>query len=175
MKARIKLFTFLFIAILIPSHVVAEGFKAGFVNAIELLDKAPQTKSAKEKVEREFKSRDNDLVNKQKGLRRQEEKLKRDGSTMTSSARKKLEADIARIRRDLKRDLDDFREDFSLARNRELANVQKHIYDAIVKLAKKEKFDLIVGDSVIYASKKIDVTEQVLKILREEFKKNAGK
>jgi len=149
--------------------------KIGFVNPVDLLDKAPQTRAAKEKVELEFKVRDTDLVNKQKELRRQEEILKRDGSTMSNEARKKLEVDISKTRRELQRDLDDFREDFSLARNREMAKLQKYINEAIVKLAKDEEFDLIVGDSVVYASERIDVTEKVLKILREEFKKNVGK
>lgn len=157
------------------SNSYAAGSKIGFVNPIELLDKAPQTKSAKEKVEREFKSRDNDLVNKQKELRREEEKLKRDGSTMSSSVRQKLESKISRIRRELKRDLDEFREDFSIARNREMAKLQKRINEAIIKLAKDEKYDLIVGDSVVYASPTIDITEKVLKILRAQYKKNAGK
>ncbi len=153
----------------------AEMSKIGFVNPVDLLDKAPQTRAAKEKVELEFKVRDTDLVNKQKELRRQEEILKRDGSTMSNEARKKLEVDISKTRRELQRDLDDFREDFSLARNREMAKLQKYINEAIVKLAKDEEFDLIVGDSVVYASERIDVTEKVLKILREEFKKNVGK
>ena len=80
---------FCFIAF--PALTMAEGAKIGFVNAIVLLDKAPQTKAAKEKVEREFKARDNQLVNAQKELRQQEEKLKRDGSTMSSADRQKLE------------------------------------------------------------------------------------
>ena len=153
----------------------AASIKIGFVDPIRLLDAAPQTKSAKDKVEREFKARDNELVNKQKKLRRDEEKLKRDGSTMSAAERKKLENSIARARRELKRDLADFREDFSLARNREMGNLQKRINDAIVKLAKDEKYDLILGDSIIYASDKIDVTDKILKILRADFKKNAGK
>jgi outer membrane protein len=158
-----------------PALTMAEGAKIGFVNAIVLLDKAPQTKAAKEKVEREFKSRDNQLVNAQKELRQEEEKLKRDGSTMSSADRQKLEAKISRLKRELKRDLTDFREDFSIARNREMGKLQKRINEAIIKLAEQEKFDLIVGDSVIYASKRIDITEKVLKILRENFKNNAGK
>jgi outer membrane protein len=158
-----------------PVMSMAEGAKIGFVNPVQLLDKAPQTKSAKEKVEREFKKRDNQLVNAQKDLRTKEEKLKRDGSTMSSSERQKLESDIARIRRDLKRDLTDFREDFSIARNREMGKLQKRINEAIIQLAKDEKFDLIVGDSVVYASPTIDITEKVLKILRTKFKKDAGK
>jgi Skp family chaperone for outer membrane proteins len=44
-----------------------------------------------------------------------------------------------------------------------------------VKLAKDEKYDLIVGDSIVYASEQINITEKVLKILRANFKKNAGK
>ena len=147
--------------------------RIGFVNPIALLDKAPQTKAAKEKVEQEFKDRDNELVNKQKELREREETLKRDGSTMSVDERRKLESDITKARRDIKRDLDEFREDFSLARNREMAKLQKHINEAIVKLAKDEKFDLIVGDSVVYASERIDITEDVLKILSAEFEKSA--
>lgn len=160
---------------LFPGSYGWAAAKIGFVNPIELLDKAPQTKAAKEKVEREFKARDNDLVAKQKELRREEDKLKRDGSTLSSTARQKLESKISRIRRELKRDLDEFREDFSLARNREMGKLQKRINEAIVKLAKEEKFDLIVGDSVVYASPSIDITEKVLKILRGEFKSGAGK
>jgi outer membrane protein len=158
-----------------PSIAMAAGAKIGFVNPIVLLDKAPQTKAAKEKVEQEFKTRDNQLVNEQKKLRREEEKLKRDGSTMSSTDRQKLESKIARLKRELKRNLDEFREDFSLARNREMGKLQKRINEAIVKLAKDEKYDLIVGDSIVYASEQINITEKVLKILRANFKKNAGK
>jgi outer membrane protein len=68
-----------------PSIAMAAGAKIGFVNPIVLLDKAPQTKAAKEKVEQEFKTRDNQLVNEQKKLRREEEKLKRDSGLMRPS------------------------------------------------------------------------------------------
>ena len=64
---------------------------------------------------------------------------------------------------------------FRERRNREMGKLQKRINEAIIKLAEEEKFDLIVGDSVIYASKRIDITDKVLKILRENFKNNAGK
>ena len=175
MNTALKILVMVFCFIAFPALTMAEGAKIGFVNAIVLLDKAPQTKAAKEKVEREFKARDNQLVNAQKELRQQEEKLKRDGSTMSSADRQKLEATIARLKRELKRDLTDFREDFSIARNREMGKLQKRINEAIIKLAEEEKFDLIVGDSVIYASKRIDITDKVLKILRENFKNNAGK
>jgi outer membrane protein len=145
--------------------------RIGYVDPVKLLDKAPQTQAAKDQVEKEFKPRDTQLVAQQKELRNKEEQLKRDGGTMSSSTRQKLETDISRLKREIKRDLDDFREDFTLARNRIMAKLQKRINEAIVKLAKNENYDLIVGDSVIFASKNIDVTDKILKILREEFKK----
>lgn len=149
--------------------------RIGYVDPVKLLDKAPQTQAAKDQVEKEFKPRDTQLVAQQKQLRNKEEKLKRDGGTMSSSARQKLETEISRLKREIKRDLDDFREDFTLARNRIMAKLQKRINEAIVKLAKNEKYDLIVGDSVIFASQRIDVTDKILKILREEFKKGNNK
>ncbi|RLA03198.1 MAG: OmpH family outer membrane protein [Gammaproteobacteria bacterium] len=175
MNKYLKIIILSVFVLMLPSSLLAAGAKIGFVNPIVLLDKAPQTKAAKEKVEKEFKSRDNQLVKAQKGLRKEEEKLKKDGTTMSSSSRQKLESKISRLKRELKRDLTDFREDFSIARNREMSKLQKRINEAIVKLAKDEKFDLIVGDSVVYASDRIDITEKVLVILRAKFKKNAGK
>lgn len=176
MNIKPFIFSFFYLFLLLSSpNALAQNFKIGFVNYVQLLDRAPQTQAAKEKVEHEFKSRDSGLVNKQKNLRREEEKLKRDSSTMSSSERQKLESGISRIRRELKRDLDDFREDLSLARNREMAKLQKRIKEAIVKLAKDENFDLIVGESAVYASQKIDITERVLKVLQAEFNESAGK
>ena len=108
---------------LFPALVYAANI--GFVNPVRLLDQAPQTKALKEKVEREFKPRDTQLVAKQKDLRKKEEKLQKDSSTMSAAQQQELEAEIAQLRREIKRDLDEFREDFTVARNREMAKLQK--------------------------------------------------
>ena len=167
-------YIFFIIGILLIPTTYAQATKIGFVDLVVLLDQAPQTKVAKEKVEREFRSRDNELVGKQKKLRTQEDQLRRDANTLSAVARQKLEENISRSRREIKRDLDDFREDFALARNREMSILQKRVNEAIVKLAKDEQFDLIVGDSIIYASQGINITEKILQILRKQFKQKAG-
>lgn len=144
----------------------AAELKIGFVNAAQILDKAPQAELARSRLEKEFAPRDKSLVDAQKSLRSLEEKLARDSAVMGDSERRNLERDILAQQRELKRAQDEFREDFTIRRNEELGSLQRQVYEAIVSLAKEEQFDLIVNDgAVIYASEQVDITDQVLKRL----------
>lgn len=144
----------------------AAELKIGFVNAAQILDKAPQAELARSRLEKEFAPRDKSLVDAQKSLRSLEEKLARDSAVMGDSERRNLERDILAQQRELKRAQDEFREDFNIRRNEELGSLQRQVYEAIVSLAKEEQFDLIVNDgAVIYASEQVDITDQVLRRL----------
>jgi len=144
----------------------AAELKIGFVNAAQILDKAPQAELARSRLEKEFAPRDKSLVDAQKSLRSLEEKLARDSAVMGDSERRNLERDIIAQQRELKRAQDEFREDFTIRRNEELGSLQRQVYEAIVSLAKEEQFDLIVNDgAVIYASEQVDITDQVLRRL----------
>jgi outer membrane protein len=68
-------------------------------------------------------------------------------------------------RRDLKRAQEEFRDDLNIRRNEVLAKLQKDMYQAVVDLAKEEKFDLILSQGVVYTSDRVDITESVLKKL----------
>ncbi len=142
------------------------GVKIGFVNAEKVLEKAPQVEAARKRLEREFRPRDQELVAMQKEIKRLEEKLARDRDVMSEAQREKLERKIRAKRRELKRAQDEFREDFNIRRNEEFDKLQRQIHKAIIDLAKDEKFDLILGDGVIYASPKVDITDKVLKRLK---------
>ena len=64
--------------------------------------------------------------------------------------------------RDYKRDSDNFTEDFNMARNEALDRLQSDVYKAIVNVAEKEKYDLVLSESVLYASGRMDITNKVL-------------
>jgi len=145
--------------------------KIGVVNPAVLLEKSPQAEAARKRLEREFAPRDRELVRKQKELRRLEERLARDGAVMSEAERRKLEREIRSRRREIKRAQDEFREDFNIRRNEEFGRLQRRVYRAIVELAREQKYDLILGDGVIYADKRVDVTEKVLRRLQEEFRR----
>lgn len=147
------------------SPAVAADYKIGVVNALKVLEAAPQAEEAKARLEKEFAGRDRELVSQQKELRSLEERMSKDGAIMSESERAALERDIINTRRDLKRNQDEFREDVNFRRNEEFAKIQKQIVEAIKAEAEDKKYDLILGEGVIYAGKKVDITEDVIKRL----------
>ena len=144
----------------------AADFKVAFVNAAVLLDKAPQAEAARKKLETEFSAREKDLVTQQKKVQEMETKLSRDAATMSDAEQRKLERDLTSRKRELKNAQDEFRDDLNIRRNEELGKLQRSVYEVIVALAKQEKYDMIVGDGVIYASEQVDITDKVLQQLK---------
>lgn len=141
--------------------------KIGFVNAAKILDQAPQATFARNRLKEEFAPRDQSLLEAQRSLRELEERLATDGADLTDMERRRLDRDILMQKRDIKRSRDEIQEDFNIRRNEELEKLQRQVYEAIVALAKKEKFDLIVNDgAVIYASERVDLTDKVLQFLK---------
>ena len=157
-----------FLALLLPIFAAhAQNLKIGFVNAAKILDEAPQAENARNRLEKEFAPRDKGLVDAQRALRKLEEQLARDGAVMGETERRTLERDIIAQKRELNRSQTEFREDFNIRRNEELGKLQRLVYDAIVQLAKEQRFDLIVNDgAVIYASDQVDITDEVLRRLK---------
>ena len=150
------------------ANVAYAELKVGAVNAAEILEKAPQAEQARKRIEQEFAPRDKGLVSLQKQIKADEDKLARDGAVMSETERRKIERDVISQKRELQRKQDEFREDFNIRRNEEFGKLQKLIYESIVTQAKKDKYDLIVGDGVIYASDQVDITQQVLKTLQAQ-------
>lgn len=141
----------------------AADVKIGFVSIAKILTSAPQADAASKRLEREFAPRKKGLDDAVKALRSQEEKLNRDGPTMSESQRRNLESNIRNQARELKRTGDEFREDFNMRRNEELGKFQKEVMDVVTSVAKEEGFDLVVNDSAtLYASPQVDVTDKVL-------------
>lgn len=146
--------------------VFAAELKLGFVNAAKILEEAPQAEAARNKLEKEFAPRDKNLAASQKQLKSLEDKLTKDDSAVSDAERRKAERDIISQKRDFKRAQDEFREDFNIRRNEEFGKLQKLVYDTIVALAKQDSYDLIVSDGAIFASDRVDITNQVLQRLK---------
>ena len=151
-------------------NAVAADLKVGFVNAAKVLEQAPQADAARTSLEKEFSPRDKGLLNSQKKIRNLEDKLTRDGAIMSESERHKLERDIVSGKRDIKRGQEEFREDLNIRRNESFDKLRRRVYEVIVDIAKKEKYDLVVSDGVVYADSRIDITDKVVARLKQEFK-----
>jgi outer membrane protein len=136
--------------------------KIGVVNAQKVLEKAPQAEAARKRLEAEFAPRDKEIAEMQKEMRKNEERMEKDGMVMSEVERQKLDREIVSQKRELKRAQEEFRDDLNLRRNEEFGKLQKRIAEVIMAVAKENNYDLVLTDGVLYASDKVDITETVL-------------
>lgn len=164
-KTFLTLFTVAWFSLV--SGIALAEVKIGFVNPIKVLESAPQAATAREQLEKDFQPRKDEIIAAQKKVQKMEQDLVRDADTMSESARQSLERDIISQKRDLRRVQEEYREDLNLRRNEELAQLQREISKVIKQVAEEGKYDLIVGEAVIYASDTIDITNKVLERLKK--------
>lgn len=169
-KLIIRLAILLFSLTMMPLGFAESEIRAAFVNVAKVLEDAPQAIEANKRLGIEFEPRNQKLLEQRKELRTLEDRLAKEGVSMSDAQLRKLERDIRDGKREIKRAQEDYKEDLNLRRNEELRKLQKRVYSAIVSLAEAEKFDMILGDAVIYAAKSVDITDRVIKVLEDEFK-----
>lgn len=164
-RLRYYLFGLCSLLTLNAGSVIAAEMNVGFVDTARVLKQAPQAELARKKLESEFAPRDKQVVEMRKTLKSMEDELAKDASVMSELVRKKKERAIISQKRDIKRAREEFNEDLNIRRNEELAKLQKLVYEVIIALAKDENYDVILGDNVMFASKRVDVTDKVLERL----------
>lgn len=150
---------------------LAAELKVGYVNAVKVIEQAPQGEAALKKLQAEFGPRDKKLVDMQQEIKKMEEDLERNALIMNDADRREKERQLLGLKRELRRATQEFREDYNMRRNEELAALQKIVKQVIVEIAKQENYDLIVHEGTIYASSKIDITDKVLEKLNKAAKK----
>ena len=152
------------IFLLFPFTIYAE-IKIGYVVVEKVLKDAPQTASSNKKLEKEFKSRTDGLQKKVKAIQAQEKDFKKNSLTMTDSDKQKAQKKIQNSKIDVQRIERELREDIDIRRREEIGKLQQQINKSIEELAEKEKYDLILYQGVAYASKGIDITNDLIKAL----------
>lgn len=165
---KIKLSWLLLALVCVGTSVNAAELKIGVVNAGAVLDKSPQKTLALSRLEKEFSARGKSLESKLKNLRTAQDRLAKDSAILGADEKKSKERKILSDQRELKRLQDEYSEDLSIRRNEELRKLEQKIAQTIVDLAKKESYDLVVYQGVIYASDKVDMTAKVLELLKSK-------
>ena len=155
---------FLSIFLFFPLSIHAE-IKIGYVVVEKVLKDAPQTASSNKKLEKEFKSRTDDLQKKVKAVQAQEKDFKKNSLTMSDSDKQKAQKKIQNSKIEIQRIERELREDIDIRRREEIGKLQQQINKSIEELAEKEKYDLILYQGVAYASKGIDITNDLIKAL----------
>jgi outer membrane protein len=140
--------------------------KIAVVDFGRLLEDSPQYKVAQESIRTEFTPRQRELQNQQNTLKAKEDKLQKDGATMTQDQRTNAEKELRDSYRELSRKQSEVQDDFNARRNEEMSRLQKTLIEQVRTYAKSQNFDLVLADGVIYTTPTIDITPQVLAVLQ---------
>ena len=158
----VRRLAFLAAFLALPALAQAADIKIGFVNSSVLLEQAPQAERAKQQLEEEFSSREEELRRMREEVQGLENRLNRDGVTMSEGDRGNLERELNRKLRDLQREQNNFRDDLNLRKNEELGKLQRLVLDAIRAVARDKGYDLVLSEGVVYAADRVEITGEVL-------------
>lgn len=151
--------------LMVALNTHAAELKVGYVQVDKILQEAPQTAESGKKLEKEFSPRSQELDRMAKQIKDLESVLDKEGLTLSESERRNKERDAQNIKIEFQRKQRELREDINLRKNEELGALQDRINKAVQSVSETEGYDLVVYSGVAYASKKIDITDKVLKML----------
>ena len=143
----------------------AADLKVGYVQVDKILQEAPQTAESGKKLEKEFNPRTAELERLQKQIKDIESSLDKDSLTLSETDRRNKERDASNMKIEFQRKQRELREDVNLRKNEELGSLQERINKAVTAVSEAEGYDLVIYGGVAYASKKVDITDKVLKSL----------
>ena len=143
------------------------GSKIGFVNINLLLQKAPQAIAADQRLALTFDDRKIEMVNFQKSCKKMEEELEREAVALSQQQKQKQLRKIRSCSSELKLMDEEYGADLRIAQAEELQKLQSLVYKTVDQIAKSDQFDLIVNESVIFASPRADISLKVLKVLEQ--------
>ena len=153
-------------SVLFAMPAMAAELKMGVIDMRTIIATSPQAKAAGEKLKKEFKAREEQIVSTEKSLKEKAEKLQRNAAVMSDAEKLKLEKEVTNSQRDLQRMQAEFREDATVRQQEEMKKLVTRVNTVINEIAKNEKFDLIIHSEVApYASKQLDITDKVLKAI----------
>ena len=141
--------------------------KIGVVDFQRLAIESPQGKAVMESMRAEFAPRERTLQAQGQAVKAKEEKLQKDGATMSEEQRARAEKDFRDGAREFERAKGEFQDDMNARRNEELSRLQRTIIEEVRTYGKAQGYDLILAqEGVIYNASASDITPAVLTALQ---------
>jgi outer membrane protein len=148
--------------------------KIAVVDYGRLVEESPQAKSAMEAIRTEFTPKQRELETLANTLKSKQDKLEKDGPTMTADQRSRADKELRDGARDLQQKRAELQDDFTARRNEEMSRLQRALIDEVRSYAKAQNFDLVIADGVIYSTAALDITPAILSAMKAKAPKATG-
>ena len=151
--------------------IAADNLKVGFVSVEKLMSQAPQVEAISAELLKRFGGKKDELVAMDAEIKTMQENYKRNELVMTDDKLIELKTKLYNKFQILKQKEKILNQEVATVRSQELAVLQKAVRDIVDEIAKKDNYDLVLGDGVVFASDKLDITNIVLERMKKDFKK----
>lgn len=159
-----------FALVLVSGHAFAD-LKIGFVDKQVLGSESLYVKNVGERMNKDFTSRKDAIIAKDRDLKAKFEALERDKDVLSEAERNKKERELAKLQQSLASENDAFQNDVMQRQEKERAAFEKLLTEVLTDVAKEEKLDLILDQQVVlYSNGKFDYTHKSLVALDKAYK-----
>lgn len=138
------------------------------VNISKLVTESPQAASARQKMDQEFSARRKKLEGVQEKLVADVEKAKKDAAVMSPDEKKKAQEDLGKRQREFAQQQGEYNAEVARREQQELETLRKTILAVVADVARQNKYEVVLGDGVVYAADSINITDKVLAAMRSK-------
>jgi len=152
--------------VLAAGPATAQQMRIGYVDMKQVLDNAPQVLAGREKLDIEFRPRNETIEFQDRQVQTMEDRLQM--GDLAEDDKKRLERELREMQRNVNRQREDLRDELSFRRTEEVQKLEDQINLAVQEIARDNGYDLILSSPVIYADPSLDITQLILDQLRLE-------
>ena len=157
----------LMFCVLVASPVIAQQLRVGYVDMKQVLDNAPQVLAGREKLDLEFRPRNETIEFQERQVQAMEDRLQL--GDLSEDARLRLDRELRDMKRNANRQKEDLRDELSFRRTEEVQKLEDQINLAVQEIARDNGYDLILSSPVVYADPSLDITQLILNQLKLEY------
>jgi outer membrane protein len=140
----------------------AQSVKVGVVSLVRIERESAGARRIPETLKAEFESRNRQIQEFQKKIAAAQNRLQKEGETMSPSEREAMRREIAGMMRKSDQTLQALTEEYEMRRRELVVKVLEEARASIKAVAEAGKFDLILAEAA-FARPAVDITDQVLK------------
>lgn len=155
-------------AALLQSNVALAELKVGVYDNRQILDSLPLVKKELQKLSSEFEPKRKEITDKQSKLLALKKDIETNGPVLSQSDLQTKQLEYQSKLRELQLLDEDTKRLAQVRQNEVVRNLQSMVEAEVLAFADEQSYDLILRSGVLYASPKIDITQQILKRLSEK-------
>lgn len=170
---NIRIFLFFMFFFLFPISIVfSNNIKICVLDTQEILEKSMHARDIQNRLEVEFKPRQEHVMEKQDELKKQHDIFMRDKDILSEKERITQEHELSKMQQDYQRIVQELDVDSRNKEREELIEFNKILEVVLKNLAKQDEIDLIIPTQIIlFATETIKITDKVLDNLNKLYNK----